>query len=206
MASSGISRSFPRLSQSLGQVPTRYSPVRHYPRAETRGPFDLHVLGAPPAFVLSQDQTLSFIPRPKRNGLDLGPRHHCTRPARRREIAPPRQAAQRRPGANPTPAPRPPSPPKGTTSPKGPRPHAGGAASAPATSARMPEPATQGRRPRIPSAVPHLSKEQPGARGYAKSPCSAGKRRLIVAMAVGNKPFSPRGPALTFTNKSCRQH
>jgi hypothetical protein len=25
-------------------------------------PFDLHVLGAPPAFVLSQDQTLSFIP------------------------------------------------------------------------------------------------------------------------------------------------
>jgi hypothetical protein len=31
-------------------------------------PFDLHVLGAPPAFVLSQDQTLSFIPfsRPER--------------------------------------------------------------------------------------------------------------------------------------------
>ncbi len=28
-ASSGISRSFPRLSQSSGQVPTRYSPVRH---------------------------------------------------------------------------------------------------------------------------------------------------------------------------------
>ena len=27
--SSGISRSFPRLSQTLGQVPTRYSPVRH---------------------------------------------------------------------------------------------------------------------------------------------------------------------------------
>jgi hypothetical protein len=28
-ASSGISRSFPRLSQTPGQVPTRYSPVRH---------------------------------------------------------------------------------------------------------------------------------------------------------------------------------
>jgi hypothetical protein len=28
-ASSGISRSFPRLSQSAGQVPTRYAPVRH---------------------------------------------------------------------------------------------------------------------------------------------------------------------------------
>src|SRR5437763_2577583 len=27
-------------------------------------PFDLHVLGMPPAFVLSQDQTLKFIPGP----------------------------------------------------------------------------------------------------------------------------------------------
>jgi hypothetical protein len=31
-------------------------------------PFDLHVLGAPPAFVLSQDQTLSFIPPPPGTG------------------------------------------------------------------------------------------------------------------------------------------
>jgi hypothetical protein len=68
-ASSGISRSFPRLSRCPGQVPTRYAPVRHYPRAETRGPFDLHVLGAPPAFVLSQDQTLSLVPRRPRSGL-----------------------------------------------------------------------------------------------------------------------------------------
>src|SRR6185437_13719435 len=57
---SGISRSFPRLSRTPGQVPTRYSPVRRSP-AETRA-LDLHVLSAPPAFVLSQDQTLSFIP------------------------------------------------------------------------------------------------------------------------------------------------
>ena len=56
---SGISRSFPRLSRTPGQVPTRYSPVRRSPR---RGALDLHVLSAPPAFVLSQDQTLSFIP------------------------------------------------------------------------------------------------------------------------------------------------
>ena len=28
--------------------------------ASTKGPFDLHVLSIPPAFVLSQDQTLKF--------------------------------------------------------------------------------------------------------------------------------------------------
>ena len=33
------------------------------PRPKPRHPFDLHVLGMPPAFVLSQDQTLKFIPR-----------------------------------------------------------------------------------------------------------------------------------------------
>ena len=58
----GISRSFPRLSPTTGQVPTRYSPVRHSLAAETAKAFDLHVLGMPPAFVLSQDQTLKFIP------------------------------------------------------------------------------------------------------------------------------------------------
>ena len=55
---SGISHSFPWLSQSSGQVPhvlrTR-SPLGHCPKATS---FDLHVLGTPPAFVLSQDQTL----------------------------------------------------------------------------------------------------------------------------------------------------
>jgi hypothetical protein len=39
-----------------GRSTTCYSPVRHYPSEE--GPFDLHVLSTPPAFVLSQDQTL----------------------------------------------------------------------------------------------------------------------------------------------------
>ena len=56
----GISRSFPRLSRTPGQVPTRYSPVRHSPRPKPA--FDLHVLSMPPAFVLSQDQTLRFNP------------------------------------------------------------------------------------------------------------------------------------------------
>src|SRR3954464_15947454 len=59
MKASGISTGFPVLSQSSGQV-------AHVLR--TRSPlstgaspgftFDLHVLSAPPAFVLSQDQTL----------------------------------------------------------------------------------------------------------------------------------------------------
>ena len=34
-----------------------YSPVRHFTTPKSLS-FDLHVLGAPPAFVLSQDQTL----------------------------------------------------------------------------------------------------------------------------------------------------
>lgn len=53
----GISPSFPGLSPTSGHVPTRYSPVR---RCRCR-PRDLHVLSMPPAFTLSQDQTLRFI-------------------------------------------------------------------------------------------------------------------------------------------------
>ena len=73
----GISTPFGALSLTLGSVPTRYSAVRRssaaslfpriYPPAispECQGngeallPLDLHVLGTPPAFILSQDQTL----------------------------------------------------------------------------------------------------------------------------------------------------
>ena len=72
----------------MGRLPTRYSPVRHYSAVSHRAsvvgidmefalripsiltsdvwwpttkPFDLHVLSTPPAFVLSQDQTLLII-------------------------------------------------------------------------------------------------------------------------------------------------
>ena len=41
-----------------GRFPTYYSPVRHFPLTEVRFSFDLHVWSTPPAFVLSQDQTL----------------------------------------------------------------------------------------------------------------------------------------------------
>jgi hypothetical protein len=37
---------------------TRYAPVRHSCTPEEALPFDLHVLGLPLAFILSQDQTL----------------------------------------------------------------------------------------------------------------------------------------------------
>ena len=57
--SSGISLVFTRLSQSTGQVVyallTR-SPVYYF--NELKIPLDLHVLSTPPAFTLSQDQTL----------------------------------------------------------------------------------------------------------------------------------------------------
>jgi hypothetical protein len=57
---SGISTPFGELSRALGQIThvlrTRaplYSSLRTFP-------LDLHVLGTPPAFVLSQDQTLQL--------------------------------------------------------------------------------------------------------------------------------------------------
>ena len=62
MVLSGIRPSFPSLSRSAGQIThvllTR-SPLE-YPHQKMMGafPFDLHVLSTPPAFVLSQDQTL----------------------------------------------------------------------------------------------------------------------------------------------------
>jgi hypothetical protein len=57
----GISPSFPGLSPTSGYVPTRYSPVRHCQKNCSQWPCDLHVLSIPPAFALSQDQTLRFI-------------------------------------------------------------------------------------------------------------------------------------------------
>ena len=63
MVSCGISTSFPVLSPSEGKVAhallTR-PPLEVSPKANS--PLDLHVLSTPPAFVLSQDQTLAFNP------------------------------------------------------------------------------------------------------------------------------------------------
>jgi hypothetical protein len=50
-----VSRAYPRAE---GRSPTCYSPVRRSCTPEGALPLDLHVLSTPPAFVLSQDQTL----------------------------------------------------------------------------------------------------------------------------------------------------
>ena len=52
-----VSNSYPPLP---GRLPTRYSPVRNSSARckHQASAFYLHVLGTPPAFVLSQDQTL----------------------------------------------------------------------------------------------------------------------------------------------------
>src|SRR5690349_18900539 len=59
LVASGISHPFRQLSQSRGQIThvllTR-SPLEYPPKGAF--PLDLHVLSTPPAFVLSQDQTL----------------------------------------------------------------------------------------------------------------------------------------------------
>ena len=56
----GISYPFGQLFLTLGHVPTRYSAVRRSPPSSKLLvlPLDLHVLGTPPALILSQDQTL----------------------------------------------------------------------------------------------------------------------------------------------------
>src|SRR6476661_3363729 len=88
---SGISPNFLELSQSRGQVAhvllTR-SPLEHPP--EGRVSLDLHVLSTPPAFVLSQDQTLRRCLTPAENreldALDINqpkepkPEHHKGHP------------------------------------------------------------------------------------------------------------------------------
>ena len=65
MVSCGISIRFQMLSPSARQVPhvlltrpTLSYEIFHPKASLLITPFDLHVLGAPPAFVLSQDQTL----------------------------------------------------------------------------------------------------------------------------------------------------
>ena len=72
----GISSPFELLSPSSGQVTNALltrSPLRHY--IAITSPFDLHVLGTPPAFILSQDQTLrknvSYLAIRKGHGVKL---------------------------------------------------------------------------------------------------------------------------------------
>src|SRR5690349_23694304 len=54
-----LSNAYPR---AKGRLLTCYSPVRRSCTPEGALPLDLHVLSTPPAFVLSQDQTLHRKP------------------------------------------------------------------------------------------------------------------------------------------------
>ena len=66
MVSCGISGSFEPLSPAQRQI--THALLTRAPLYSGRSPFsfDLHVLGTPPAFVLSQDQTLHLILSPPR--------------------------------------------------------------------------------------------------------------------------------------------
>src|SRR5581483_1423772 len=54
-----VSEGYPK---DWGRLLTCYSPVRRSSTPEEAFPLDLHVLSTPPAFVLSQDQTLQQKP------------------------------------------------------------------------------------------------------------------------------------------------
>ena len=101
MGVSGISSSFLGLFRSSGQVPhvllTR-SPLTHVTRRSSA--FDLHVLGPPPAFVLSQDQTLrqNLGHTPPKRRLPSNQWCDATRGRRRREFEVARDTNPGRPG------------------------------------------------------------------------------------------------------------
>src|SRR5688500_11694297 len=59
--SSGITGSFPPLSQSRGQLTMYYSPFRRFPSPCGDLSRDLHAYSTPPTFILSQDQTLQLM-------------------------------------------------------------------------------------------------------------------------------------------------
>ena len=83
-----------------GRFPRVTHPCAAVPRG---GPRDLHVLGAPPAFVLSQDQTLSFSQgaRPPEGG-HAPERSQTSRPQGRPRRPPTRPAAGRTPARHAT--------------------------------------------------------------------------------------------------------
>jgi hypothetical protein len=76
-ATCGISSPFELLSRTSGQV-THALLTRSPLRAIANSPFDLHVLSTPPAFILSQDQTLRISSRVSQHG-HLRIRWNCLR-------------------------------------------------------------------------------------------------------------------------------
>ena len=60
----------PSIRQVIHALLTR-PPLIHASLGFSMDPFDLHVLGTPPAFILSQDQTLMFVCLPGQNSFLL---------------------------------------------------------------------------------------------------------------------------------------
>jgi hypothetical protein len=69
-----VSGGYPPLQ---GRSSTCYSPVCHFPQTEAWFTFDLHVLSTPPAFILSQDQTLRKVRLSKQAILTSGYAQGC---------------------------------------------------------------------------------------------------------------------------------
>jgi hypothetical protein len=149
------------------------------PPPKERSPFDLHVLGAPPAFVLSQDQTLSFILFPNQHGPSSGDR--CPMQNTAAKLSPPSLRALRHhighpQGSRPTGLkgndellPEPPTTPRLTaTSASG---MSGKKPRVTSDAPRTSDPPS-GRRPRIPSclSIHHVKQQTPRNQAVAIRP------------------------------------
>ena len=82
MVSCGISTSFPVLfptERKVAHALLTRPPLKQPEASFQLSPLDLHVLGTPPAFVLSQDQTLAFNPLCSHQFPDSSPliRNYC---------------------------------------------------------------------------------------------------------------------------------
>jgi hypothetical protein len=154
-----VSRGCPR---AQGRFPRVTHPSATIPRAEALRTVRLACVRRA-ASVRSEPGSNSQLQPPSHKGTGSISAHDITAQGRPQAHLTPRpRAAQRRPGAHPAPAPRRPSPQteknlsQRNTPARGP-----GATSAPATLARMPEPATPKPPPTHPFLVPTCPKTNP---------------------------------------------
>ena len=178
----GISPSFPGLSPTSGHIPTRYSPVR---RCRCR-PRDLHVLSMPPAFTLSQDQTLRFIHHHQAQNPAAAPNHPAltlsptiSQPSRNNQT--PNQST-----------PKAPAPPLKGTNTRAPTAHPTPQHQAPTL--RNPEPTRQSPQPSLSPAPSHPS-GQPRTKHF--------QNRFICQRSTPDQPETTSGrPPLRQSSKT----
>ena len=174
-----------------GRFPRATHPCATPPETEAREAFDLHVLSMPPAFVLSQDQTLMF--NPDKPAILSDDRPVVTRPGPRTEDRTQSRATKRSAQAY-TPAPTPSQRPDQSVTPRArPTAHAAARASLPSQQCQSAIPPPPSPRSRItpprstrrrgrtliwspPPTVKPLSKPQPNTAIHA---LTAGPVRVI---------------------------